>query len=111
MEGTLYDLASLFDRADLPLPTKRDFIYSAIDQILNGIGALHQAGYSHLDIKPTNIGYTPDGTIKVFDAGSSLKSETLPQWCYRGMIGYAAPELKLRKQGDSLSPSPATPIL
>jgi serine/threonine protein kinase len=39
--------------------------------ILSGLHCMHQLGYVHLDIKPENVGLTPDNRAKLFDMGTS----------------------------------------
>jgi len=40
-----------------------------IEQIANGLGAAHQKGITHRDIKSSNIMITPSGQIKIMDFG------------------------------------------
>jgi serine/threonine protein kinase len=44
--------------------------------VLNGIGAVHDAGMMHLDIKPDNIYLREDGTPMLIDFGSARHSMT-----------------------------------
>lgn len=71
--------------------------------VLSAIMALHDAGYIHRDIDPTNIMVTSDGKIKLIDFGIAKKVETLQMQKselttpgqFIGKAEYAAPELIL----------------
>lgn len=71
--------------------------------VLSAIMALHDAGYIHRDIDPTNIMVTSDGKIKLIDFGIAKKIETLQMQKselttpgqFIGKAEYAAPELIL----------------
>ncbi|MFQ5496045.1 MAG: serine/threonine protein kinase [Phycisphaerae bacterium] len=72
--------------------------HTALDEILRvfvdtaqGLAAMHQAGYVHADLKPTNILITGDGTVKLIDLGQSAKiHQAKPR--VQGTIDYMAPE-------------------
>ncbi|MCR5152580.1 MAG: serine/threonine protein kinase [Prevotella sp.] len=74
-----------------------------IKSILSGVMALHDAGYIHRDIDPTNIMLTSEGKIKLIDFGiakklesiQSQKSELTTPGQFIGKAEYAAPELIL----------------
>lgn len=72
-------------------------------KVLSGIMALHDAGYIHRDIDPSNIMITRDGKIKLIDFGIAKKVEGLKTndrnlttaGQFMGKPQYAAPELIL----------------
>jgi len=71
-----------------------------LDQIVEGVGSVHKAGFSHSDLKPENILYDPvTRKATVFDFGLSLemdKDNNVTECC--GSPLYMAPEVILRKQ-------------
>jgi serine/threonine protein kinase len=70
--------------------------------IAKGLEYLHQNRVHHGDLKPRNIGYTPCGTIKLFDFGLARESDpsgesVLPErWA--STPRYAAPEVFTNEQ-------------
>ena len=56
-------------------------------EIVEGLIAIHQKGYVHRDIKPTNIMIQPDGHVKILDMGicRKMNAKTITQGT--GMLG------------------------
>lgn len=42
---------------------------SALAQVVHGVHALHEGGWLHGDLKPSNVRVTPEGVVKVLDFG------------------------------------------
>lgn len=76
-------------------------IQTIISKTLRGVKALHNEGYIHRDIDPTNIMITSDGHIKLIDFGICKKINTLgtsdknltATGLFMGKVNYASPEL------------------
>lgn len=83
--------------------------------VLSGLMALHDAGYIHRDIDPSNIMLTEDGHIKLIDFGICKQVNKLTTHdrgltttgVFMGKAEYAAPELVL---GDLRSQNQTTPL-
>lgn len=82
--------------------------------VLNGVQTLHNFGYLHRDLDPSNVMITQDGKIKVIDFGISKRLDGSSSGAgltqagqFLGKVAYAAPELIL---GDLNNQGPATDL-
>lgn len=79
------------------------FARTIVLQVLSGLMALHDAGYIHRDIDPSNIMLTWDGHVKLIDFGIAKQMNTLTTSDksltsigeFMGKAEYASPELVL----------------
>ncbi|MCM1163663.1 MAG: serine/threonine protein kinase [Muribaculaceae bacterium] len=86
-----------------------------ISKLLLGVMALHDAGYIHRDIDPSNVMITADGKVKLIDFGICKKLDELGSsdrhlttaGQFMGKAAYAAPELVM---GDVAHQDPTTDL-
>lgn len=82
---------------------RRVFAIRIIQEILNGVEALHKEGYIHRDLDPSNIMITVEGKVKIIDFGIAKKLNDINTQdrqltvvgYFVGKVAYAAPELIL----------------
>lgn len=82
---------------------RHEFAIFIIKSVLSGIMALHDKGYVHRDIDPSNIMITSDRKVKIIDFGIAKQMSTLntqdqlltTAGMFMGKAAYAAPELVL----------------
>lgn len=73
---------------------------------MRAVARLHLRGYYHLDLKPQNISFTTNGTVKLFDTDTFVKADELDkQYVFMESKGYSAPEL------HDLSPEDAPELI
>jgi eukaryotic-like serine/threonine-protein kinase len=96
-------------RARLREPLAGPEFFSIAEQCLAGVGAAHQHGIVHCDLKPENLMITPEGRVKILDFGFAQptqkegSNETLSCATFGGTPGYMAPEVLLGGSPDELS--------
>lgn len=84
-------------------------IRKMVKQIANGLSAFHRMEMIHQDLKPENIMFTSDGTIKIIDFGSvkiagisdisPLEQVDTKEENVLGTLNYSAPEYHLGQRG------------
>ena len=79
-----------------PVPAPRAFDIAAL--LAGALGALHEAGYLHGDIKPSNVGFASDGSPKLLDFG--LARETNDTTSLGGTALYLSPEVLSGRAAD-----------
>ncbi len=103
-----------YDRSGMVIPYAQELytLYSSNQRteaivkimkgVLSGIMALHDRGFIHRDIDPSNVMITIDNKIKLIDYGVCKQINTLSQekhltqaGSFIGKVSYAAPELAL----------------
>eukprot|EP01024_Parvocaulis_polyphysoides_P019102 TRINITY_DN18598_c2_g1_i1.p1 TRINITY_DN18598_c2_g1~~TRINITY_DN18598_c2_g1_i1.p1 ORF type:complete len:317 (-),score=42.56 TRINITY_DN18598_c2_g1_i1:127-1077(-) len=67
MEYCVTDLGQIIQKANQPLPNK--FVKAILWQLVNGLAAIHKAGYVHGDLKPGNLMINSRGILKIGDFG------------------------------------------
>ena len=65
-------------------------------QAAEALAALHQSGWMHADVKPSNLFLSPDGHVTLFDLGFGRRPDdttSILNRCVTGTMHYIAPEM------------------
>jgi serine/threonine protein kinase len=90
----------MHDNAPLELPVAFWFAR----QVAEALAALHQAGWTHCDVKPSNIFVSPQGHVTLIDLGFARSEEETNSIADRpvlGTINYIAPEALYSARGGN----------
>ncbi len=89
------EYGTLKDRLEQDDPLDIEDTVIVATQICEGLQAIHNAGLIHRNIKPGNIFFSADGTVKIADFGIA-RSSSGPRLTSHGQVlgtvGYASPE-------------------
>lgn len=83
---------------DGPVPPLK--AVSAVTRLADALALLHEKGFLHGDIKPSNIGYMSDGSPKLLDFG--LARETDDTVTAGGTLRYMSPEVLSGRRADEV---------
>ena len=109
--GTAYFAMDFIDGIELPAQPMQGVTWSTWEpvarKLLTALGAIHEAGLIHGDIKPENVLVTREGRPVVIDFGTARTSgeARTSRLATAAMTpGYCPPELAVRNRADELGP-------
>ncbi|MFZ2493638.1 MAG: tetratricopeptide repeat protein, partial [Thermoanaerobaculia bacterium] len=76
-------------------------LYGVVLQIASALHHVHTRGILHLDVKPSNIAVSDDGSATLMDFGLAGHTERLLDRTIRGTLPYMAPEVLAQERVDS----------
>ena len=96
--------------------TQGHLTLEVLEPVLAALGAAHQAGLIHRDVKPENVLLSDDGRVKVADFGlaravTGANSHTTTSGILMGTVAYLSPEQVTRGVADPRSDVYAAGIL
>jgi len=106
IEWAAGELLERYAKRNAPLPIDEAVVI--VSQIAEAVGAAHQAGVIHRDLKPDNVMYDPaTRQVKLLDFGIAADTDTAPEQrltragFFVGTLMYVAPEAL---SGEMVSP-------
>jgi serine/threonine protein kinase len=87
---------TLARRLEVQAPLDLSVAFWVGRQVAEALDALHQAGWMHADVKPSNIIVSRNGHVTLIDLGFARATDEAPSIAERPVVGtlnYAAPEI------------------